>query len=307
MGNDPAASREAAACGKVILLGEHAVVYGVPAIAVGIADRVVARVSESRTGKTGLEIDGVAAELSDADATQLQAALKAVASACGVTAPAHVSLSVRLPVRAGLGSSAAMAVAVTRALLLWEGAAATPERVAEAAAAWERVFHGNPSGIDVAAASMGGVLRFARDEGARRLPLGAPLPLCIGLSGSRPSTRAMVERVARFAGRKGGLGEQIFAEIGELVRSAEAALAQGDLRTLGKLMDLNHTMLSSLTVSTDALDTMCETARAAGALGAKLTGAGGGGCVIALAPEREPLVIDAWQRRGFDGFSVKVA
>jgi mevalonate kinase len=305
MGNDPVAY-EAAACGKIILLGEHAVVHGVPAIAAGIADGVIARVSESRTGKTGLEIDGVPAELSDADASQIQAALQALAASCGVSAPATVKLTVRLPVRAGLGSSAAMAVAIARALLGWEGAEATHERVAEAAASWERVFHGTPSGIDVAAAFLGGVIRFSLEQGARRVPLGAPLPMCVGLSGSRPSTRAMVDRVGRFAGRKTGLGDQIFAEIAELVRSAEAALEQGDLRTLGKLMDLNHTMLSSLTVSTDALDAMCEVARNAGALGAKLTGAGGGGCVIALAPDREQQVIEGWKRLGFEGFTLKV-
>lgn len=304
--NDPRPSHQAAACGKVILLGEHAVVYGVPAIAAGIDQGVVAQATASPTGKTGVEIEGVDDELSDQDAARIQSALKALATACGVTRPAHVSLSVRIPVRAGLGSSAAMAVAIARSLLLWEGLEPSLERVTEAAASWESVFHGNASGIDVAAAAMGGLVGFSRDQGARSLPHVGPLPLCVGWSGTRPCTRAMVDKVARFAGRKGGLGEQIFAEIAELVRSAEAALVQADLRTLGKLMDLNHTMLSSLTVSTDALDAMCEAARNAGALGAKLTGAGGGGCVVALAPECQQRVIDAWNRGGRSGFAVTV-
>ncbi|MBI5534931.1 MAG: mevalonate kinase [Deltaproteobacteria bacterium] len=307
MGGAALTAHEGAACGKVILLGEHAVVWGVPALAAGISLGATAIVEPADSAVSSLEIEGASSELPPQEAAAIQIALEALSTACGVTCPVRARVTLAIPVRAGLGSSAAIAVALARALFGRAGTTPSHEMLIDAASAWERVFHGNPSGIDVAAAVLGGVIHFERARGARSIPLSCPLSICIGLSGRRPSTRAMVDQVAQFASRKGGMGEQIFAEIRELVSAAEQALATGDLRALGKLMDMNHALLSSLSVSTDDLDGMCTAARRAGALGAKLTGAGGGGCVIALAPGCEQAVLEAWQGLGFPGLHATIA
>jgi len=291
----------ATACGKVILLGEHAVVHGAPAIAAGIERG--AQASAERAEAVELWLG--ASLIQPDDDTPLGRALAALVAELGAP-PARVRASSDLPVGAGLGSSAALAVAIARALLELEGAAPLP-RVLAAAGAWERVFHGNPSGIDTAAAASGGCIWFTRAGGPEPLQLARPLSLAIAVAGPPASTKLMVDSVARLKERRPEVFAKSLAGIESLVKNARLALEAGDLPGLGRLMDLNQMLLSGLMVSTQEIEAACRLARQAGALGAKLTGAGGGGAVVALADGAPDPVLEAWRGAGLDCFGTTIA
>jgi mevalonate kinase len=223
-------------------------------------------------------------------------------------AAVHVEAEADLPPGGGLGCSAALGVAVARAI----DPSAPPAAVAARVDAWERVFHGNPSGIDAAVSSLGGCVHFTRSaEGApeiERVRVPVSLVLCIGHSGQSSSTKSMVESVARMKERRPETTQRTFDAIHTLVKNARLAIVDHDLRAIGQLLDLNQMLLSGLFLSTPEIEQMCGTARTAGALGAKLTGAGGGGCVVALVENaaRGEEVLAAWKKEGFDGFIATV-
>jgi mevalonate kinase len=303
-------ARTGTACGKVILLGEHAVVYGVPAIAVGIDRGARARVTPLAEGPSTLHVGGWDIRVTeDQEGRDLSRAFRAVLDLAreGRREPLRVAVEAEadLPPGAGLGCSAALGVAVARAV---DPGAAEPH-VAARAMAWERVFHGNPSGVDAAVAAMGGCIYFKKGEAIAPLHVRASLVLCIGHSGMASSTKAMVEAVSRLRTRRPEVVEKAFEGIRALVQNAKLALEAGDRFALGRLMDLNQMLLSGLFVSSEEIERMCDVARGAGALGAKLTGAGGGGCVVALAPSRAGAerVLEAWKGAGFEGFAAEVS
>lgn len=295
----------ATAYGKVILLGEHSVVHGRPALAAAVSPgaEAVARESDSLS----LSVHPWGARFTPDDGTDLGRALAALASRLDITAAA-VECTLHLPGGGGLGSSAAMGVASARALAALAGRDLDEATLLDAALAWEKVFHGNPSGVDHTLAAMGGVGVYVKGEGLTRVPLRAPLRLCVGDTGERASTRAMVEGVARQLERQREATERTFDAIATLVRNARLALEAGDLKTVGDMMNLNQHLLASLLLSTERIEALCAAARDAGALGAKLTGAGGGGCVVALAgdPDGERAVLDAWRSIGATGVALEV-
>jgi mevalonate kinase len=302
---------EQRAWGKVILLGEHAVVYGVPAIAVGIERGAHAHAMPLPAGATSrLVIEGFPIEILEDDAERdlaraFRAILEPTRAAHAVTTSWHVAVRADLPPGGGLGCSAALGVAIARALDPEADDAAIRERAMQ----WEKVFHGNPSGIDTAVALSGGSIFF---EEGKITPLVLPpegLTLCVGHSGMASSTKSMVEAVARMRTRRPEIVEKTFAGIRSLVDNARLALEAGDVIGLGRLMDLNQMLLAGLFLSTQEIEQMCSLAREAGAHGAKLTGAGGGGCVVALVPSGEvaEAVLAAWKTEGFLGFSTRVA
>jgi mevalonate kinase len=294
------------ACGKVILLGEHAVVYGIPAIAVGIERGARATVESLARGPSRIHMPAWKVQTTIEDETHdLARALRALLEASGVDRPVRVEVHASLPPGGGLGCSAALGVAVARAL---DPQASEPE-IADRAMAWERVFHGNPSGIDAAVAARGGCVLFERGKGLEPVRVRGGITLCLGSTGRASSTKSMVESVARLKARRPEVVAKAFDGIASLVRNARLAIEAGDRFALGRLMDLNQMLLSGLFVSTQEIERLCDLARKAGALGAKLTGAGGGGCVAALVDgaavaER---VLEAWKTEGFDGFATSVA
>jgi mevalonate kinase len=303
-----------AAHGKVILLGEHAVVYGAPALAAGIdrgARATATKLADGEASRLQLGGDSIPA---DPDSSDDRARAFAALLAEGRAAPSvAVEATSELPAGGGLGSSAAIGVAIGRAVASLEGAPIDGEAAARAVA-WERVFHGNPSGIDTTAAAIGGCFRFTREHGAHPIPVARPLVLCVGWSGSSSSTRTMVEGVARLRARKPAMVDKSIAGITALVDNAALAVEAGDLFGLGRLFDLNQMILAGLLLSTGPIEDMCATARAAGALGAKLTGAGGGGSVIALVGANQStdedaaaaMILAAWRAAGFSGFVTRV-
>jgi mevalonate kinase len=215
-----------------------------------------------------------------------------------------ISAEAAIPSRAGLGSSAALAVAVARAAAGALGTFDDREALAAAHEA-EAVFHGSPSGIDTAAAWHGGVGAFQKADGWRPLPVGARLELCVAVSGRARETREQVEAVGRLCAETPA-ARRVIEVLGDVSRSGMSALAAGDLTGLGRLFDVAHGLLAGLRVSSAELDALAHAARDAGALGAKLTGAGGGGAVIALAPGRTAEVLARWHKLGYQGFSTIV-
>ena len=291
--------------GKVILLGEHAVVHGCPAIAVGIERGVVAEATPAADELLILEPWDVQVR-PDPAGEPLQRAFEVALSAYTPRPSVHVRAEVGLPAGAGVGCSAAIGVAVFDAIDEALGAQRSREALGEAAFAWERVFHGNPSGVDNTMAAVGGVALFRRGQPLEVLHSNKPLQLIVGYSGQSASTKRMVTSVAHQLDTDPERVGKAFQGIEVLVRNARFAIEAGDHVALGQLFDLNHTILSSLMLCTSKLDDMCQVARKVGALGAKMTGGGGGGCMIALAPKR----VDALRIRdalGNDAFVAEVS
>jgi mevalonate kinase len=173
--------------------------------------------------------------------------------------------------------------------------------VLAAANAWERVFHGNPSGIDTTAACYGSCFKFKRGHAPEFVELVAPLRLAIVQAGPSASTKSMVESVAKLRERRPERVDKTLEAIHALVQNAALCLGAGDLVGLGKLMDYNQMLLSGLFLSTPEIERACGIARERGAFGAKLTGAGGGGSVIAIADNPDAIVA-AWQEQGLTAF-----
>lgn len=279
--------------GKVILFGEHSVVHGRPALAKAVPNGAEVSATPSASGPTSLHIQpwdvqidtGAAANLGR---EKLQTALKIARGFYEDDVELSLRATMRLPGGAGMGSSAALGVAVLRAMDDARGITRPEQQIFERSLAWERVFHGNPSGVDNAMATHGGIAVFRRgpEPLSERLvpfvPRHAPR-LLAGYSGSSPSTQVMVEGVARLLQRKPEETNKHFDAIAAIVGNGKVALEQGDMKGLGQLMTMNHMLLAGFfLLSTEKIEAMIRAATSAGALGAKVTGGGGGGCMLAL-------------------------
>jgi mevalonate kinase len=289
--------------GKIILLGEHAVVYGYPALAAALDRGVtVAPVPTPAGGPLRLELRAWELRVSAGEEHPVGRSLAAIADALGAGRPAlSLIADAQIPPGAGLGSSAALAVAVARALLTYLARPIDVATLTRAAGASEALIHGRPSGVDVALAIAGGVGVFRRSTGLAPLAGAPALRVLVGPSGAPRSTAAMVERVAEATASL--VDDVRLRELGALTDAGTAALLSTDLAALGAAMNRAHSVLADLGVSTPQLDGLCEAARTAGAHGAKLTGAGGGGAVIAIAErDREQAILSAWKQAGADGF-----
>jgi mevalonate kinase len=295
--------------GKVILLGEHAVVYGHPALAgaLGSGVAVVASTGSGALRVPKWEVEVRAGDAGSPLAQAYTALVERLAALPGWRMP-PVDLEARfeLPTGAGLGSSAALSVAIVRALAQAAGCELDHATLCDAAMAAETVFHGRPSGIDHAVAARGGFGLYTRDGGLRPIDAAVPVPLCVGHTGRARDTRGRVGRVAELNVERPEETKAHFTAIEALVRRAAAAVEAGELDELGAAMDENQRHLEALDVSCPEIEEMCTLARGAGAVGAKLTGGGGGGCVIALAPGRELAVGEAWANAGYRSFFTEV-
>jgi mevalonate kinase len=286
-------SSTGSARGKVILLGEHAVVYGVPALVLGIEQGAKAVVDEAACDQ--IAINGQRIPQAD----PLHDALKALRESLGA-GPVALDLTLELPPGSGLGASAALGAATARAVAHLSAKEDTTS-IVRAALSWERVFHGNPSGVDTAAALSGGVLRYVRGEEPVQLQVNAAIEVCVCIAGPSASTQAMVESVARIKAKRPDIFDKNLVAIKALVDNATSAVRLGDSKHLGQLLDLNHMLLSSWMLSTEDLERARELAREAGAYGSKLTGSGGGGAVIAVGPSDS--ILQTWKSNGLRCFS----
>ncbi|QLH84373.1 mevalonate kinase [Halosimplex pelagicum] len=297
----------ASAPGKVYLFGEHAVVYGEPAVPCAIDRRARVTVERRaddhlRVHAEDLSLDGFTVEYGgttggdpDVDVPQslveaatgyVDAAVEQARDAADAPdAGFDITIESEIPLGAGLGSSAAVTAAGIYAAAEELGTDLSTDEVAERAYSAElAVQEGNASRADTFCSATGGAVRV---EGDDCRSLDAPeLPFVVGFDGGAGDTGALVSGVRELKNSYDFAADTV-AAVGDLVRSGEDALAAGDLEELGELMDFNHGLLSALGVSSRSLDAMVWAARDAGALGAKLTGAGGGGCVVALDESEE--------------------
>jgi mevalonate kinase len=288
--------------GKVILLGEHAVVYGYPALAAALDRGVkIDAVPTPAGGPLRIDVPSWNLKLTADDEHSFARGLCAIADAVELGRP-PLSLigDAQIPPGAGLGASAAFAVAISRALLAHLKKSTDTAAVTAAANASEDVMHGKASGVDVALAIHGGIGVFRKSTGLKKISI-QPLRVIVGPSGAPRSTAAMVERVAQAT--NGSVDDTRLRELGSLTDSGTASLLAGNLEALGRDMNRAHELLGGLGVSTPLLDALCDVARKLGAYGAKLTGAGGGGSVIAIAPrDKEADILAAWKTASVHGF-----
>jgi len=293
-----------AAPGKVILLGEHVVVYGRAALAASIDCHVEVEIARTGSGARPAPFDG---STFPPPWPVPPEALHRAAELTGID-PAGIAATARatMPSAAGLGSSAALSVALVRALAILEGQSLPDAGVCSRAFEIEKIFHGFPSGIDNTVVTYGGLLAFKHGAAARPVHLPQSLPLVIGVGRAPRETQKTVRSLRRRweADREGY--EPLFDEIDGLVHSAEAAIGAGDLQNLGRLMSTNHGLLQRMGISTGELDQMVALACNAGALGAKLTGGGGGGAVIALCDGDRERLVHTFLRAGWDAFSTDI-
>lgn len=298
---DPAAS--AAAAGKVILLGEHAAVYDRHVLALPLTSAIAATVSES-SGDTRLRISDWNIDWRSTTGGQenVAAALLLIVEQLGVAARGYdIRVRSRIPAAMGLGSSAALATAIIRAFDLALNLGLDDAAVNELAFSCEKIAHGDPSGIDNTLAVYGEPVLYKRsnDPPMQTLTLTEQPPLVIACSTTRGITRDQVAAVRDRYAREPELYEGLFDEIDDISKAGAIALTSGDYDKLAALMNVCHGLLNAIQVSTPELETMIEIARSHGAIGAKLTGGGGGGSIVALCPDRVEAVAEALRSAGY--------
>lgn len=298
--------------GKIIFLGEHAVVYGRHAIAAPIPLAVQARVRDRDDG-VHLMIPrwGIEHQL-QRDPARRQSYEKPAALILEKLGLGDRSLQIEVfpnvPRAMGLGGSAALAVAIIRALDAHYALGLTPDEVNALAFEGEKLAHGHPSGIDNAVTTYGRFLQFRAGEPPeiRAIHPARPLRIVIGMSGVESLTAKMVARVRAAWERHPVLYERIFDEIDALALEGTEAIESGDLPRLGELMNVCQGLLNSLQVSSWEIEELVQIARDQGALGAKVTGGGGGGSMIALCPDDAGRVVKAIQDAGYHAMEVTI-
>ena len=290
------------AAGKVILLGEHAVVYGKHALALPIPHAVTATVREAAAGVV-LEVPdwGLSREISPEEGGAA-AAVRRIIENLGIEREGFV-IRVRsaLPSAMGLGSSAALAVAIVRAFDRLLGLSLDDARINEIAFDCEKLAHGNPSGIDNTLATYARPTLFCNGESFRseELELAQALPIVIACSHQKGATHEQVAGVRTRYERQPAHYAAIFDQVDALSLAGAEALVAGDYTKLGELMNVCQGLLNALGVSTPELERMVDIARKAGAAGAKLTGAGGGGSIVAACPGTVKEVASALHSAGY--------
>lgn len=313
----------ASAPAKAILFGEHFVVYDRLAVVAAIDLRAHVSVRPRSDDKiviksSALELSGsftlngsyrpIGGSFGEIKLRPVYAVAKRVLEVAGVKAGLDITIESQIPIASGLGSSAAVVAAAATAVSSLLEVDLSKDDIFRLALEAEKIVHGNPSGVDPAASTYGGLLTYRRCEGVRKLKTSIDLPLILGDTRVRRETARMVKHVSELLRLYPGIMEGIL-EAGERVaRMAVNALEAGDLKSLGRLMNINHALLYAIGVSSQAIEGLVWAARGAGALGAKLTGAGGGGCIIALAePENRNRVAEAIRAAGGEPIIVGIS
>lgn len=303
--------------GKIILFGEHAVVYGQPALAATLNRGIRVAVSERHDDVRGPIVKGLGLSARpDPGGEGPDALRRALAKLVELFGDRVQRLTFvvdgAIPVGSGLGSSAALSVALLRGVTrFFEEDALADDELVKHAFALERVFHGNPSGVDHTVVAKGGLLWFRRGESdaaalVERVAPPRRMRFAVGLAGPHAGTKHAVAALRDRARRHEAAYVRIYEGIGALATEARAHVEQGAYAAVGELMDLNQGYLNALGVSTPAIEALCAIARERGALGAKLTGAGGGGAVIALVDDDPAPVVRAFSAAGYAAFETEV-
>ncbi len=298
----------ASAPGKVILFGEHAVVYGRPAIAVPVfqvrAKAIVTVDPRSFPGLVKFQAPDIGLETSLYDLPEdhplAAVILKAGAALKLNHIPAcNIKITSTIPIAGGMGSGAAVSVAILRAFSASLGHPLNDEQVSQLAFEVEVIHHGTPSGIDNTVITYARPVYFVKGKPVEILRVKQPFSIVIGDSGIQSPTSSVVNDVRSAWEADRVLYNLLFDTAGEIAAAARKSIEHGAVDKLGPLMDENQALLSRMGVSSPELERLIQAARSAGALGAKLSGAGRGGNMIALVtPETALEVAAAVERAG---------
>jgi mevalonate kinase len=279
---------EGSGYGKVILFGEHFVVYGIPAIASALGLNTTAVIEDS--AETVVDDKTLNKIFYPGKADPVIQVLDLITDRLNLRGLNYkATLFSTIPFSSGMGSSAALSVALIKAFNDHYNLELTDEEVNSTAYECEKLFHGNPSGIDNSVSTYGGLLWFKRSTPPvfERLKMLEPVEIVVGNTGIVHDTGEVVAGVAERREKNPSEYWDYFKEYEGVVLRAREVITAGDVGELGDLMNRNHALLQKIEVSCPELDGLCEAALDAGAYGAKLTGAGKGGCMLALTPGRE--------------------
>jgi len=302
--------------GKVILFGEHFVVHGVPGIASAMSSTADAEVRKIDTPGINIRDERKGATgYTEKKKIQQRESIDRMLKAMGLDK--NISLDIwlggNLPGFSGIGSSAASSVAIARAISDELGLNFSDEKINEIAYEAEKAYAGTPSGIDNTAATFGGFIWFIKNltggpNKIERLSIKEPFEIIMADTNVVADTKEMVLGVAERKKKYPEKYDRLFKQYEELSFKARKTLEDFDLKQVGKLMNDNHRLLQGIEVSIKELDYLVELARKNGAYGAKLTGGGGGGCIVALTPGKElqEKVAEAIEKEGFKVLRTKV-
>jgi mevalonate kinase len=301
--------------GKVILFGEHFVVHGVPGIVSAIDSSTDAEVKRGLKGLVVKDERKTAKGYSEEKRLQQIESIERMLKAIDLDPkmPLDIWIGGTLPGFSGLGASAASSVAIARAVSEELNLNLSNEKINAVAYEGEKAYAGNPSGIDNTAATYGGLMWFKKNPtGAQdlveKIHIKRPVEIVIGSTGKVANTKAMVEGVAERRKKDPKKYDPLFVQAGNIAIAGRKALEAGDLKKVGELMNENHRILQEIGVSSKELDQLVDIARKQGAFGAKLTGGGGGGCMVALAGGKEVSgkIVGAFKGAGFEYLMTRI-
>jgi len=280
--------------GKVILFGEHYVVYGLPAIASAISDNTIAKIEPAE--KYELVDNRPATEgYKEKKQGEMDRSMKLILDFMHIDVektPVKITLAGNLFCTSGIGASAAMATSIARAFSEYFDLDLDDEQINRISYEGEKGSAGTPSGIDNTCATFGGLLWFKRnlsggENTMELIKIREPIEIVLGNTGLSSVTSEVVADVRRAKDENPEKFKRIFSDYKNLANEARKALESHDLELLGKLFDENHMLLQETGVSCKELDHLVNLAKENGALGAKMTGTGRGGYMIALTPGKE--------------------
>jgi len=281
--------------GKVILFGEHFVVYGLPAIAAGIDQKTTAEIEKATV--PGIQIvdkrkaipgykEGKSEQLKDS----VEYIRKAIPQVPWDVQGVKVTLNGDLVAASGIGASAAACAAIARAIDKFFDLNLNDERINEIAFEGEKGYHGTPSGIDNTCATYGTLILFEKhDEGnvMEKLELEHTVEIVMANTGIPVNTKAVVANVRKLIEKEPDTYKKTFEDYSKIFEQTIPALKDGNWKKVGQLMDDNQELLRKIGVSHEKLEELIKIAKEAGAFGAKLTGGGAGGYMFALTPGKE--------------------
>jgi len=293
----------ASAPGKTILFGEHAVVYGEPAIAGAVNKRATIRLKESNRGVSVFKSDDLGFEAELNTRTKKYTLKKGrpgiinyileILSKFHDHSPIEIDLSLDIPIGSGLGSSAAVTVATLAALFKYHGKKFNRSLLAKKAHEIEESVQGIASPLDTRVSTYGGLIYLSKDKKIAKFNTNLKSSFVIGYTSKRGNTGRMVKSVKALKTRHPDIINPIIKTIGQITEEAKLAIVNKEEYKIGELMNINQGLLDSIGVNTNELSRMIYLARKAGATGSKITGAGGGGSILACCPINQDKVFKA--------------